>query len=64
MQRGWNEVQDFFDSIEGFVKRDDWTHSGTFDAAFQFFSDLRKLGLKRMKGEERDFRRTNPLGEK
>lgn len=51
---GWNEVQDFFDSIEGLVKRDGWTHSDTFDAAFQFFSDLRKLGLKRMKGEERE----------
>ncbi|KAF9894411.1 Phosphotransferase enzyme [Aspergillus nanangensis] len=51
---GWNEVQDFFDSIDGLVKRDGWTHPETFDAAFNFFSHLRKLGLKGMKGEERD----------
>ncbi|GIJ89511.1 phosphotransferase enzyme [Aspergillus pseudoviridinutans] len=36
---GWNEVQDFFDSIEGLVKRDGWTHPETFDAAFDFFSN-------------------------
>ncbi|KAJ5587245.1 uncharacterized protein N7459_003010, partial [Penicillium hispanicum] len=51
---GWNEVQDFFDSIEGLVKRDGWTHNETFDAAFEFFSNLRKLGLRHMKDEERE----------
>lgn len=51
---GWNEVQDFFDGIEDLVKRDGWTHPETFDAALEFFSDLRRRGLKRMKGEERD----------
>ncbi|KAJ5156966.1 uncharacterized protein N7482_008066 [Penicillium canariense] len=50
---GWNEVQDFFDSIEGLVQRDGWTHPDTFDAAFEFFSELRKRGLERMKGEEK-----------
>lgn len=51
---GWNEVQDFFDSVEGLVKRDGWTHHETFDVAMAFFSDLRKMGLKHMKGEERE----------
>ena len=51
---GWNEVQDFFDSIEGLVKRDGWTSHDTFDAAFKFFSELRERGLGHMKGEERE----------
>ncbi|KAJ5094988.1 hypothetical protein N7532_007279 [Penicillium argentinense] len=50
----WNEVHDFFDGIQGLVKRDGWTHPETFDAAFNFFSDLRKVGLKRMKGQEKE----------
>lgn len=50
---GWNEVQDFFDSIEGLVKRDGWTSPETFDAAFGFFSELRKRGLAHLKGDER-----------
>ncbi|KAK2763871.1 Phosphotransferase enzyme [Arachnomyces sp. PD_36] len=51
---GWNEVQDFFDGIEGLVKRDGWTHHETFDDALDFFSSLRKVGLKNMKGKERE----------
>lgn len=51
---GWNEVQDFFDSIEGLVKRDGWTSNETFDEAVRFFSDLRKVGLQKMKGKERE----------
>jgi hypothetical protein len=51
---GWNEVQDFFDSIDSLVKRDGWTHNETFDAALAFFTDLRKMGLQHMKGEERE----------
>ena len=51
---GWNDVQDFFESIEDLVKRDGWTHPETFDAALRFFSDLRKGGLEHLKGEERD----------
>ncbi|KAJ5551863.1 hypothetical protein N7461_006561 [Penicillium sp. DV-2018c] len=45
---GSNEVQDFFDSIEGLVKRDGWTYPDTFEAAFNFFSELRKRGLETM----------------
>lgn len=50
---GWNEVQDFFNSIEGLVKRDGWTYPDTFDSAFNFFSELRERGLKNMTGEEK-----------
>ncbi|KAJ5294669.1 hypothetical protein N7508_009490 [Penicillium antarcticum] len=50
---GWNEVQDFFNSIEGLVKRDGWTNPDKFDAAFNFFSELRERGLTLMKGEEK-----------
>ncbi|KAK9853464.1 hypothetical protein MYU51_006597 [Penicillium brevicompactum] len=49
---GWNEVEDFFQSIDGLVKRDGWTHQDTFEAAFNFFSELREQGLKHMRGEE------------
>ncbi|PYH90164.1 hypothetical protein BO71DRAFT_487355 [Aspergillus ellipticus CBS 707.79] len=51
---GWNEVQDFFDSIEGLVKRDGWTHNETFDEALEFLSSLRKIDLKNIKGKERE----------
>ncbi|KAJ5445860.1 hypothetical protein N7491_001942 [Penicillium cf. griseofulvum] len=50
---GWNEVQDFLNSIEGLVKRDGWTYPDTFDAAFNFFSELRERGLKNMPGEKK-----------
>jgi hypothetical protein len=50
----WNEVQGSSDGIEGLAKKDGWTHPETFDAAFNFFSDLRKLGLKRMKGRQKE----------
>ncbi|KAI9376025.1 kinase-like domain-containing protein [Aspergillus egyptiacus] len=46
---GWNEVQDFFDSIEDLVQRDGWTHHETFEQARRFFEELREVGLKRMK---------------
>ena len=48
---GWNEVQDFFDTIESLVRRDGCTHNETFGDALAFFSDLRKVGLKDMKGK-------------
>lgn len=51
---GWNEVQDFFDSINGLVKRDGCTHNETYDEALGFFSRLRKVGLREMKGKERE----------
>ncbi|KAJ5828208.1 uncharacterized protein N7525_006461 [Penicillium rubens] len=47
--KGWNEAK----SIEGLMKRDGWTYPDTFDAAFNFFSELRERSLKNMRGEER-----------
>lgn len=58
-------MQDFFDHIEGLVKRDGWTSNETYDAALQFFMDLRKVGLRNMKGKEReDFERQTHWAEK
>ncbi|KAL2221138.1 kinase-like domain-containing protein [Thermoascus aurantiacus ATCC 26904] len=51
---GWNEVQDFLESIDGLVKRDGWTHNETFDEARSFFSRLREVGLSEMKGRGRE----------
>ncbi|KAJ5821839.1 hypothetical protein EN45_110470 [Penicillium chrysogenum] len=45
--KGWNEAQ----SIEGLMKRDGWTYPDTFDAAINFFSELRERDLKHMTGE-------------
>lgn len=62
---GWNEAQDFFDHIEWLVKKDGWTCNETYDAAVQFFSDLRKVGLQNMKGKEReDFEKETRWAEK
>ena len=47
--KGWNEAQ----SIEGLMKRDGWTYPDTFDAAINFFSELRERDLKHMTGEEK-----------
>ncbi|RJE24004.1 hypothetical protein PHISCL_03659 [Aspergillus sclerotialis] len=61
----WNEVQDFFNHIEGVVKRDGWKSSETYEAALQFFVDLRKVGLRNMKWKEReDFERQTRWAEK
>jgi hypothetical protein len=49
---GWNEVQDFFDSINDLVKRDGWTRNETFADALAFFSNMRRVGLRDMKGKE------------
>ncbi|KAE8356230.1 kinase-like domain-containing protein [Aspergillus coremiiformis] len=51
---GWNEVQDFFDGIDHLVKRDGWTSAETYDEAFAFFSKLREVGLRNMKGGNRE----------
>lgn len=47
-------MQDFFDRIEGLVKRDGWTHNETFHEAVKFFSDLRSVGLQSVRGDERE----------
>ncbi|RFU35995.1 hypothetical protein B7463_g383, partial [Scytalidium lignicola] len=48
---GWNEVQDFWDSIAGLVSSDGWTPSDKYDDAVALFSEHRETGLKDMKEE-------------
>jgi len=48
---GWNEVQDFWDAVAGFVARDGWTHVDTYDNALALFSELRESSLKDLKGK-------------
>ncbi|KAL9101864.1 MAG: hypothetical protein Q9163_002931, partial [Psora crenata] len=50
----WNDVQDFFDSIQDLVQRDGWTRNKTFDNALTLFTKLRKTGLRDLKGKERE----------
>jgi hypothetical protein len=50
---GWNEVQDFFDSLSSAVQRDGWTRHETFDDALSLFQDLREAVLTELKGEDR-----------
>jgi len=50
---GWNERADFWDSLAGFVSRDGWTSSETYDQAIEMFADLREEGLKTLTGKER-----------
>lgn len=47
-------MQDFWDSIEGFVARDGWTSSDRYDDAIALFAELREHGLKATEGKERE----------
>ncbi|PYH96755.1 hypothetical protein BO71DRAFT_448359 [Aspergillus ellipticus CBS 707.79] len=51
---GWNEVQDFWDSVSGIVSRDGWNPHHLYEDAVAMFAELRGLGLGRMKGMERE----------
>jgi hypothetical protein len=51
---GWNEVQDFWDSVAGVVTRDGWTHPDTYDDAVAVFSELRETGLKVTMGKDKE----------
>jgi hypothetical protein len=51
---GWNEVQDFWDSVDGLVARDGWTSHETYDEAVAMFANLRKTGMEVMEGEEKE----------
>ncbi|KAL4877121.1 kinase-like domain-containing protein [Aspergillus karnatakaensis] len=55
---GWNDVQDFWDSISSIVAGDGWTPNHLYDDALALFSELRETGLKSLAGKEReDFRK-------
>lgn len=55
---GWNDVQDFWDSVSFIITRDGWTPNDRYDDALALFTELRETGLKSMIGKEReDFKR-------
>lgn len=49
---GWNEVQEFWESVAGIVSRDGWTPCDRYDDAVALFTKLRETGLKVMTGQE------------
>ena len=51
---GWNEAQDFWDSVAGLVARDGWTAHSTYAEALKYFSELRQNALENMSGAERE----------
>ncbi|GAD92083.1 conserved hypothetical protein [Paecilomyces variotii No. 5] len=58
--KGWNELQDFFDNISGFVERDGWTSNEQYADALEFFSGLRRDILQDLTGKEKeDFERAS-----
>ncbi|KAE8355998.1 kinase-like domain-containing protein [Aspergillus coremiiformis] len=55
---GWNDVQDFWDSVSSIISRDGWTPNDFYNDALALFTELRETGLKSMIGKEReDFKR-------
>ncbi|KAM5435405.1 Phosphotransferase enzyme [Microsporum canis] len=55
---GWNDVQDFWNSVSFIISRDGWTPKHLYNDAVALFSELREVGLKSMAGKEReDFKR-------
>lgn len=55
---GWNEVQDFWESVSGIVSRDGWTPHDLYDDALALFSELREMLLQSMVGKDKeDFER-------
>ncbi|GAB1206468.1 hypothetical protein APSETT445_005157 [Aspergillus pseudonomiae] len=51
---GWNDVQEFWDSVADIVSRDGWTPHHSYDDAVSLFTELRDIGLKARVGKERD----------
>ncbi|KAL3417139.1 hypothetical protein PVAG01_11139 [Phlyctema vagabunda] len=51
---GWNEVQEFWDSVAGLVDRSGWTPCDRYEDALALFGRLRETGLKVMIGQERE----------
>jgi hypothetical protein len=49
---GWNDVADFWDSLQGFVHRDGWTSHENYEQALEMFAQLREQGLQNLTGEE------------
>ncbi|OGM39302.1 hypothetical protein ABOM_011970 [Aspergillus bombycis] len=51
---GWNDVQEFWDSVGDIVSRDGWTPHHLYDDAISLFTELRDIGLKAMIDRERE----------
>ena len=51
---GWNDAQEFWDSVAGIVTRDGWTPIDKYDDAVALFSELRHMGLQKLTGKERE----------
>lgn len=51
---GWNEIADFWDSLQDFVHRDGWNSNEHYEQAFEIFAQLREEGLKSRTGEDRE----------
>jgi hypothetical protein len=63
-EEGWNEVQDFSNSLSSGVQRDGWARRETFDA-LGIFQDLREAVLTELKGEDRkQYEKRTPMLEK
>lgn len=52
--QGWNEVQDFWDSVTGLITREGWTSNETYAEASKFFLALKQGSLENLTGEERE----------
>ncbi|PLN86156.1 kinase-like domain-containing protein [Aspergillus taichungensis] len=63
---GWNDVQDFWDSVAFIISRDGWTPHHLYDDAVALFTELRETSLKSMKGKEREdfYRQTQWIEER
>ncbi|KKK20511.1 phosphotransferase family protein, partial [Aspergillus rambellii] len=62
---GWNDVQDFWNSVSDIISRDGWMPIHLYDDAVALFTELREAGLKSMLGKEReDFKRQTQWIEK
>ncbi|PYI29170.1 hypothetical protein BP00DRAFT_437854 [Aspergillus indologenus CBS 114.80] len=51
---GWNDGQEFWNSVAGVVSKYRWTPHYLYGDAVALFTELRDLGLKAMAGKERD----------
>ncbi|KAL3458409.1 kinase-like domain-containing protein [Aspergillus heterothallicus] len=62
---GWNEVQDFWESISAIASRDGWTPNEGYDDAIALFRELREMGIRTKQGKElEDFKRRTEWVEK
>ncbi|KAF4228720.1 hypothetical protein CNMCM6805_001903 [Aspergillus fumigatiaffinis] len=51
---GWNDVQEFWNSVANIVTREGWTPNHLYNDAVTLFAELRDTGLKTMTGKERE----------